>query len=76
MPCVFKNQVSLYDTDAIINKFTTQDTKINVVQGEIDLIVSETEREELAGGTSTMYSQFASVKVDVSGLTGQPKRCT
>lgn len=40
----FENQVSLYDTDAIINKFTTQDTKINVVQGEIDLIISESER--------------------------------
>lgn len=65
----FENQVSLYDTDAIINKFTTQDTKINVVQGEIDLIVSEAEREELAGGTSTMYSQFADVKLDVEGLT-------
>ncbi len=65
----FENQVSLYDTDAIINKFNTQDTQLRVVQGEISAIISETEMTELISGSSTMYSRLSSVEMDVNGLT-------
>lgn len=64
----FENQVSIYDTDAIINKFNTQDTKFSVVNGKISAIISETEMSELISGGKTMYSQLADVSLDVDSL--------
>ena len=67
----FENQVSIYDTDAILRKFDSQETKIEIVQGKISAIISESELLELQGGSSTMYGKLADVELSVDGLSGQ-----
>lgn len=64
----FEQQISLYDTDAILNRFRAQDTKFTVVQGKISAIISDSEITELQGGSSTMYSKLADAELDISKL--------
>lgn len=67
---VFENEINLYGDAPIANKFSTQDTKFDVVQGHINAIVSESEMIELIDGGKTMYSGMNDIKTDVTGLHG------
>lgn len=67
---VFENEVNLYGDAPIANKFSSHDTQFDVVQGEINAIISESEMAELIDGGSTMYSAMNNIKVDVQGVHG------
>lgn len=67
---VFENEINLYGDAPIANKFSTQDTKFDVVQGHINAIVSESEMIELIDSGKTMYSGMNDIKVDVTGIHG------
>lgn len=67
---VFENEVNLYGDAPISQKFSSQDTKFNVIQGEINAIISEQELIELEDSGKTMYSGMNDIKVDVTGLRG------
>lgn len=64
----FETQTNLYDNQPLITKLTSHDTRFDVVQGEINALISESEMTELVNGGSTMYSAMNDIKVDVSGL--------
>lgn len=67
---VFENEINLYGDAPIANKFSTQDTKFDVVQGHINAIVSESEMIELIDSGKTMYSGMNDIEVDVTGIHG------
>lgn len=67
---VFENEVNLYGDAPISQKFSSQDTKFNVVQGEIDALISEEELVELVDSGKTMYSAMNDIKIDVNGIHG------
>lgn len=64
----FETQTNLYDNQPLITKLTSHDTRFDVVQGEINALISESELTELIDGGSTIYSAMNDIKVDVSGL--------
>lgn len=59
----------VYDEYAISRRFTTQDTAIHAVQGNIDLIVSKTEIEQLKNGNKTIYSWLSNIDISLSSIT-------
>lgn len=63
------SRATVYDRYAITSRFTTQETAINLVQGNIALLVSESEIIELKNGNKTMYSKLASVEVSLKAIT-------
>lgn len=67
---VFENEVNLYGDAPISRKFSSQDTRFNVVQGEIDALITEAELIELEDSGKTMYSAMNDIKVDVNGIHG------
>ena len=67
---VFENEVNLYGDAPIASKFSSQDTKFDVIQGHINAIISESEMIELLDGGKTMYSGMNDIKIDVTGLHG------
>lgn len=69
MAIALTSRATVYDRYAISRKFTAQETAINVVQGNIALLVSESEITELKNGNKTMYSKLASVEVDLKSIT-------
>ena len=67
---VFENEVNLYGDAPIASKFSSQDTRFDVIQGHINAIISESEMIELLDGGKTMYSGMNDIKIDVTGLHG------
>ena len=43
----FETQTNLYDQQPLITKLTSHDTRFDVVQGEINALISESEMTEL-----------------------------
>jgi len=62
-------ETTVYDRYAIARRFTTNETSINVVQGNISALVSESEIIELKNGNDTMYSKLASVEISTKEIT-------
>lgn len=69
MAMALTSRATVYDRYAISRKFTAQETSINVVQGNISLLASESEITELKNGNKTMYSKLATVEVDLKSIT-------
>lgn len=69
MSLVLASRATVYDRYAISRRFSTQETAINVVQGNIALLVSASEIEELKNGNKTMYSRLSSVEVNLNSIT-------
>lgn len=67
---VFENEVNLYGDAPIASKFSSQDTRFDVIQGHVNAIISESEMIELLDGGKTMYSDMNDIKIDVTGLHG------
>ena len=69
MPLTLTSRATVYDRYSIARRFTAQETAINVVKGNISLLVSESEITELKNGNKTMYSKLASVEMDLKSIT-------
>lgn len=69
MAIALTSRATVYDRYAISRKFTAQETAINVVQGNISLLASESQIEELKNGDKTMYSRLATVELDLNSIT-------
>ena len=69
MPLTLTSRATVYDRYSIARRFTAQETAINVVKGNISLLVSESEITELKNGDKTMYSKLASVEMDLKSIT-------
>lgn len=69
MSLILASRATVYDRYAISRKFTAQETAINVVQGNIALLVSAAEIEELKNGNKTMYSRLSSVEMNLNSIT-------
>lgn len=69
MAIALTSRATVYDRYAISRKFTSQETAINVVQGNISLLASESQIEELKNGDKTMYSRLATVELDLNSIT-------
>lgn len=64
-----RTETTVYDRYAISRKFLAQQTEINIVQGKISLIASESQINELKNGNKTMYSRLATVEVNLNNIT-------
>lgn len=69
MSLILASRATVYDRYAISRKFTAQETAINMVQGNIALLVSASEIEELKNGDKTMYSKLSAVEMDLNSIT-------
>ena len=69
MSLILASRATVYDRYAISRKFTAQETAINMVQGNIALLVSASEIEELKNGDKTMYSKLSTVEMDLNSIT-------
>ena len=68
MSLVLASRATVYDRYAISRKFTAQETAINVIQGNISLLISASEIEELKNGDKTMYSKLSAVEMDLNSI--------
>ena len=68
MSLILASRATVYDRYAISRKFTAQETAINMVQGNIALLVSASEIEELKNGDKTMYSKLSAVEMDLNSI--------
>lgn len=69
MSLVLASRATVYDRYSISRRFTAQETAINVVQGNISLLVSASEIEELKNGDKTMYSRLSTLEMDLNSIT-------
>lgn len=69
MSLILTAETTVYDRYAITNRFVASETAINVVQGNISLLVSESEIQTLKNGDKTMYSKMASLEIDLDSIT-------
>ena len=63
-----EQEVNIYGDAEILKRFQAAETSISVVQGNISALISESEIIELQNSHTTMYSQMASLKLDVDDL--------
>lgn len=68
---VFEKVVNIYSPDCILKRFQTNETAVQVTQGKISALISESELIELQNSKATMYSKLGTVEMDISGLHGQ-----
>lgn len=68
---IFENEINLFDPNAIANEFHAQSTQINVVQGKISAMISDSQISELQNGEKNMYDRLVSAEADISGITTQ-----
>ena len=69
MSLVLASRATVYDRYSVSRRFTAQETAINIVQGNISLLVSESEITELKNGNKTMYSRLSAVEVNLNSIT-------
>lgn len=65
----FEKEINIYSDEAIIKRFKANETSVNVVQGKISALISESELVELQNSKATMYSKLASAVMDIKSLT-------
>lgn len=66
---VFENEVNLYDKNRIINEFHTQSTQLQVVQGKISAVISDSQIQELQNGGTNMYTKMSAIEQSVDGIS-------
>lgn len=64
----FEREINIYGDEVILKRFTANETSIEVVQGKISAIISESELIELENSKATMYSKLASAIMDIDSL--------
>ena len=65
----FEREINIYGDEVILKRFTANETSIEVVQGKISALISESELIELIDSSVTMYSKLASAIMDIDSLT-------
>ena len=65
---IYTQDISLYSRDAMARLIRSQQTQLDMVQGKISAIISESELADLESGSTTMYNALANVQLDVSGV--------
>lgn len=65
---IFEQEVSIYEKDATTKRFRANETSIDIIQGKISALISESEIIELQNGNTTMYSRLANAEMTVSNL--------
>lgn len=64
----FEREINIYGNEVILKRFQANETSIEVVQGKISAIISESELIELENSQATMYSKLASAIMDIDSL--------
>lgn len=67
----FEREINIYGDEVILKCFQANETSIEVVQGKISALISESELIELENSQSTMYSKLASAIMDIDSLNLQ-----
>ena len=65
----FEKEVNIYADNAIAKRFKASETSLEIVQGKIEALISESELIELQNGGKTMYSQLASAMLTLDALS-------
>ena len=64
----FEREINIYGDEVILKRFQANETSIEVVQGKISALISESELIELENSQATMYSKLASAILDIDSL--------
>jgi len=64
----YVRETNLFSKSALRRHFEAYDTKLSVLQGEINAIISASEIDEYWDGTKTMYSQLAAAQLRINAL--------
>lgn len=64
----FEREINIYGDEVILKRFQANETSIDVVQGKISALISESELIELENSKATMYSKLASAIMDIDSL--------
>lgn len=64
----FEREINIYGDEVILKRFQATETSIEVVQGKISALISESELIELENSQATMYSKLASAIMDIDSL--------
>ncbi|MBR2259744.1 MAG: hypothetical protein IJ899_20875 [Blautia sp.] len=64
----YVRETNLFSKSALRRHFEAYDTKLSVLQGEINAIISASEIDEYWDGTKTMYSQLAAAQLRIDAL--------
>lgn len=65
---IFEQEDSIFSKDYTLKRFQAAETAIQVTQGKITALISESELIELQNSKATMYSKLASVILDINSL--------
>ena len=65
---IFEKVVNIYSKDYALKRFQANETAIQVTQGKISALISESELIELQNSKATMYSKLASAALDINSL--------
>ncbi len=65
---IFEQEASIFSKDYTLKCFQAAETAIQVTQGKITALISESELIELQNSKATMYSKLASVILDIKSL--------
>ena len=65
----FEREINIYGDEVILKRFQANETSIEVVQGKISALISESELIELIDSSVTMYSKLASAIMEIDSLT-------
>lgn len=65
---IFEQEASIFSKDYTIKRFQAAETAIQVTQGKITALISESELIELQNSKATMYSKLASAILDINSL--------
>ena len=67
----FEREINIYGDEVILKRFQANETSIEVVQGKISALISESELIELENSQATMYSKLASAIMDIDSINLQ-----
>lgn len=65
---IFEQEASIFSKDYTLKRFRAAETAIQVTQGKITALISESELIELQNSKATMYSKLASAILDINSL--------
>lgn len=65
---IFEQEASIFSKDYTLKRFQAAETAIQVTQGKIIALISESELIELQNSKATMYSKLASAILDINSL--------
>lgn len=65
----FEREINIYGDEVILKRFRANETSVEIIQGKIAALISESEIIELENSQATMYSKLASAIMDIDALT-------